>query len=67
MCSAPAHERVDPCRADVLVEAVELGRAGDPQSGRAKAARDDLGSIVEEADPRRRVLVGPLRQVDVIE
>ena len=49
----PVHQRLDAVGADVAVEAVELGRAGDAEAVHAQAAGDQLGLVVQQAHIRR--------------
>jgi hypothetical protein len=52
----PVDERRDAVRANVAIEAVDLGRARHAKAIDTEPARDDFRVVVEEADPGGRVL-----------
>ena len=54
----PVHQGADALGADVAVDAVELGRAGNAEAVLPQAAGDQLGFVVQQTDHRRGLLAG---------
>lgn len=54
--SRPVNQRLDAVLAYVAVYAVELCRSGDAKARNTQPAGNDLGAIIEQADPGRPFL-----------
>ena len=51
--SRPGYQRIDANVANITIVAVEFGGSGDAEAIRTEAAADNLGLVVQQADPRR--------------